>query len=111
MKPRQILEEERDSVFTSGNAAKPNWSFATAKAFVIRRPSRTSVRLFPDSSAVEHSTVNRMVAGSNPAPGAIIASAAIFVQTQQPGFGVPEIGGLGSSFWQRHHTAATPRII
>jgi hypothetical protein len=28
-------------------------------------------RLFPDSSAVEHSTVNRMVAGSNPAPGAI----------------------------------------
>src|SRR5215470_19581989 len=32
--------------------------------------SRTTVRLFPDSSAVEHSTVNRMVAGSNPAPGA-----------------------------------------
>src|SRR5436190_5926333 len=32
---------------------------------------RTSFALFPDSSAVEHSTVNRMVAGSNPAPGAI----------------------------------------
>jgi hypothetical protein len=49
-----------------------NWSFATAKAFVIRRPARERLfRLFPDSSAVEHSTVNRMVAGSNPAPGAI----------------------------------------
>src|SRR5215470_19506535 len=36
--------------------------------------SRTTVRLFPDSSAVEHSTVNRMVAGSNPAPGAIRCS-------------------------------------
>src|SRR5207253_5194495 len=50
---------------------KANWSFATAKAFVIRRPARERLfRLFPDSSAVEHSTVNRMVAGSNPAPGA-----------------------------------------
>ena len=29
-----------------------------------------SLALFPDSSAVEHSTVNRMVAGSNPARGA-----------------------------------------
>ena len=51
---------------------RSNWSFATAKAFVIRRPAREHLfRLFPDSSAVEHSTVNRMVAGSNPAPGAI----------------------------------------
>src|SRR5882672_7019640 len=30
--------------------------------------------LFPGSSAVEHSTVNRMVAGSNPAQGAIFAT-------------------------------------
>jgi hypothetical protein len=38
--------------------------------FVIRCPLRTIVRLFLGSSAVEHSTVNRMVAGSNPARGA-----------------------------------------
>src|SRR5690606_37318350 len=30
---------------------------------------------FPDSSAVEQSTVNRSVAGSNPAPGAISGGA------------------------------------
>jgi len=36
------------------------------RGVVIRRP------LIPDSSAVEQSTVNRLVAGSNPAPGASI---------------------------------------
>jgi hypothetical protein len=34
------------------------------------RPADTQCRLFLGSSAVEHSTVNRMVAGSNPARGA-----------------------------------------
>jgi hypothetical protein len=34
------------------------------------RPANTQLRLFLGSSAVEHSTVNRMVAGSNPARGA-----------------------------------------
>src|SRR5690242_16216459 len=33
-------------------------------------PCEGCFRLFPGSSAVEHSTVNRMVAGSNPARGA-----------------------------------------
>ena len=32
--------------------------------------ARDKLRVFPGSSAVEHSTVNRMVAGSNPARGA-----------------------------------------
>jgi hypothetical protein len=35
-------------------------------------PGANRFRLFLGSSAVEHSTVNRMVAGSNPARGAII---------------------------------------
>src|SRR5947207_12408395 len=45
-------------------------SFASLGGFVIRSASRTPFRLFLGSSAVEHSTVNRMVAGSNPARGA-----------------------------------------
>ncbi len=40
------------------------------KALLYAPRARTSVRLFLGSSAVEHSTVNRMVAGSNPARGA-----------------------------------------
>ena len=52
---------------------RPIWSFASIQGFVIRCPAREPafrVRLFLGSSAVEHSTVNRMVAGSNPARGA-----------------------------------------
>jgi hypothetical protein len=45
-------------------------SFARLGGFVIRSPLRTLSALFLGSSAVEHSTVNRMVAGSNPARGA-----------------------------------------
>ena len=37
--------------------------------YTLRR-ANTQLRLFLGSSAVEHSTVNRMVAGSNPARGA-----------------------------------------
>jgi hypothetical protein len=49
----------------------PISSFASLRGFVIRLPvADPSVRLFLGSSAVEHSTVNRMVAGSNPARGA-----------------------------------------
>lgn len=33
-------------------------------------PAHTAPSAFPGSSAVEHSTVNRQVAGSNPARGA-----------------------------------------
>ena len=43
--------------------------FARLGPFVIRRPIAASA-VFLGSSAVEHSTVNRMVAGSNPARGA-----------------------------------------
>ena len=46
-------------------------SFASLGGFVICCRLRTPwFRLFLGSSAVEHSTVNRMVAGSNPARGA-----------------------------------------
>src|SRR5882724_12604862 len=46
-------------------------AYASARRFVIRCPAREHLcRLFLGSSAVEHSTVNRMVAGSNPARGA-----------------------------------------
>ena len=41
------------------------------KAFVLPRSHRAKRCTFPGSSAVEHSTVNRQVAGSNPARGAI----------------------------------------
>jgi hypothetical protein len=47
------------------------WSFASPGGFVIRsRLANDRFALFLGSSAVEHSTVNRMVAGSNPARGA-----------------------------------------
>jgi hypothetical protein len=46
-------------------------AYASAGRFVIRCPAREHLsHLFLGSSAVEHSTVNRMVAGSNPARGA-----------------------------------------
>ena len=35
-------------------------------------PAHTAPSAFPGSSAVEHSTVNRQVAGSNPARGATL---------------------------------------
>src|SRR4051794_13268911 len=63
----------QNSPFTLPDDTGPRlaiWSFASPKGFVIRCRSRTIVRLFLGSSAVEHSTVNRMVAGSNPARGA-----------------------------------------
>jgi hypothetical protein len=51
---------------------RPISSFASLGGFVIRSPvANLRFRLFLGSSAVEHSTVNRMVAGSNPARGAI----------------------------------------
>ena len=40
------------------------------EALLYAAASEPLVRLFLGSSAVEHSTVNRMVAGSNPARGA-----------------------------------------
>jgi hypothetical protein len=62
---------------TSGFRTTPNtarqayFSYASRIGFVIRCPLAIGLRrLFLGSSAVEHSTVNRMVAGSNPARGA-----------------------------------------
>src|SRR5665213_670392 len=52
-------------------ARQPSISpFASPGGFVIRSGVADPVRMFLGSSAVEHSTVNRMVAGSNPARGA-----------------------------------------
>ena len=64
----------RPMQFRPSRAAAENpaiWSFATPEGFVIRcRLANDRFALFLGSSAVEHSTVNRMVAGSNPARGA-----------------------------------------
>jgi hypothetical protein len=71
---RQPAEESR--IFASDRSLTDPWvnrpisAYASAGRFVIRCRSRTCVSLFLGSSAVEHSTVNRMVAGSNPARGA-----------------------------------------
>src|SRR2546423_9285760 len=51
--------------------------------------ARTWFHLFLGSSAVEHSTVNRMVAGSNPARGAICSySPNIHVHQRHPSLSV-----------------------
>jgi hypothetical protein len=48
------------------------------KAFVLAH-SRRDQAVFPGSSAVEHSTVNRQVAGSNPARGASFFSIELII--------------------------------
>src|SRR5437016_14055890 len=63
-------EERAHRPFLDALRKMTNSSFASASGFVIRSRARTSVRPFLGSSAVEHPTVNRMVAGSNPARGA-----------------------------------------
>ena len=45
---------------------------ANGQSICITPLTAATERLFPGSSAVEHSTVNRQVAGSNPARGAIL---------------------------------------
>ncbi len=45
-------------------------AFCKARGLCYTLPVANRFRLFLGSSAVEHSTVNRMVAGSNPARGA-----------------------------------------
>src|SRR5262245_26299933 len=55
------------------------------KALLYAPRSRTFVLLFLGSSAVEHSTVNRMVAGSNPARGAKRFQLLSRIQTLAPG--------------------------
>ena len=54
------------------------------KAFVLPR-SRRGQAVIPGSSAVEHSTVNRQVAGSNPARGASFREAPVFVEQSEAG--------------------------
>ncbi|VVT17807.1 hypothetical protein RHIZ404_210503 [Rhizobium sp. EC-SD404] len=64
------------------------------KAFVIGSPTRRKDEFFPGSSVVEHSTVNRSVAGSNPARGAnhvkgrlpSVSGAAAFFVANHPRF-------------------------
>lgn len=58
------------------------------------------LRVFPGSSVVEHSTVNRMVAGSNPARGAIFQRkvadfVVLFKRSKQPS--PPSLPAFGSS--------------
>src|SRR5260370_26730359 len=64
------LQPSQFPVLLDAASELPIWSFARLRGFVIRSPVANRFRLFLGSSAVEHSTVNRMVAGSNPARGA-----------------------------------------
>src|SRR5580692_3391062 len=57
--------------FRDNPSARPIWFFAKARGLCYTLLAlRTILASFLGSSAVEHSTVNRMVAGSNPARGA-----------------------------------------
>ena len=63
------------------NARYPRFSAESSKnrlanreSVCIRPPNAAATQIFPGSSAVEHSTVNRQVAGSNPARGAKLSS-------------------------------------
>src|SRR5215510_11838397 len=69
--PKKSLVVQRVSALPSPRDEAGQLDLCNGKGLCYTQArSRTPVRLFPDSSAVEHSTVNRMVAGSNPAPGA-----------------------------------------
>src|SRR5262245_25600164 len=69
--PKKSLVVQRVSALPSPRDEADQLDLCNGKGLCYTQArSRTPVRLFPDSSAVEHSTVNRMVAGSNPAPGA-----------------------------------------
>src|ERR1700751_1578344 len=73
--PKKSLVVQRVSALPSPRDEADQLDLCNSKRLCYTQArSRTAVRLFPDSSAVEHSTVNRMVAGSNPAPGAIKCS-------------------------------------
>jgi len=58
------------------------------KAFVLAH-SRRDQAVFPGSSAVEHSTVNRQVAGSNPARGASFFSIELIIAKRRIIHGPP----------------------
>jgi hypothetical protein len=89
-------------------------AYASAGRFVIRCPAREHLsRLFLGSSAVEHSTVNRMVAGSNPARGAnsfhlvekppgatrvVLPHALTRPQAEKPGSPVERLGPAAARF-------------
>src|SRR6187401_2707249 len=76
--PRPGVRNRRQIVVTPGLSG-PASSQSPTRDLVLCKPERLCYtlpareplfRLFLGSSAVEHSTVNRMVAGSNPARGA-----------------------------------------
>lgn len=71
--PSSAISNCQNETFRSFRSSVRSCDFLLCKAmrlcYTLPR-SRPSRRLFLGSSAVEHSTVNRMVAGSNPARGA-----------------------------------------
>src|SRR5262249_46185429 len=68
---RQIVVELAFSVLASSNGEAGDLVLCKPERLCYTLPAREPLfRLFLGSSAVEHSTVNRMVAGSNPARGA-----------------------------------------
>jgi hypothetical protein len=70
-KTRQIAVAQGLSGLASSRSAAGDLVLCKPERLCYTLPAREpSFRLFLGSSAVEHSTVNRMVAGSNPARGA-----------------------------------------
>jgi hypothetical protein len=67
----QAAGVQRFSALPSADRAAAFRPMQAEEALLYAAGSRTCVALFLGSSAVEHPTVNRMVAGSNPARGAI----------------------------------------
>lgn len=65
--------------------------------------------LFPDSSAVEHSTVNRMVVGSNPTRGAIFSSRTVHSVWNFRDF--PEIQTVSVSSAVQPRPVASPAFV
>src|SRR5882672_7349784 len=81
---RQIAAARRISAPDRARADRVISAYASAGRFVIRCPAREHLcRLFLGSSAVEHSTVNRMVAGSNPARGAKALCSRLFLVVRE----------------------------
>jgi hypothetical protein len=82
------------------------------KALLYAARGERLFRLFLGSSAVEHSTVNRMVAGSNPARGAKTFRG--FAENTYTATFYGRFGDPKRAFWPlcaRRHRRAMPRIL
>src|SRR5450631_783958 len=88
-KGQQTLIAEAVCIPCRGRAGAAHFQLCKARGlcYTLARREPLRFRLFLGSSAVEHSTVNRMVAGSNPARGAKLA--VLFVLHHSQPFSTP----------------------